>query len=90
MPAMLLNELQKEHAKNQQHTEQITAQEKVIYDQARQIAKLEAKASEIDALKARLADLERVTTLLAKMNSGDGVSVRQASQRVVTSAAGVH
>jgi hypothetical protein len=91
LPAMLLNELQKEHAKNEQHTEQITAQEKVIHDQAAQIAKLEAKASEVEALKARLADLERVTTLLAKMSGGDGVSVRSVSRRVVDlSAAGVH
>jgi hypothetical protein len=84
LPAMLLNELQKEHG-------QIKADEKVIHDQAAQIAKLEAKASEVEALKARLADLERVTTLLAKMNGGDGVTVQNASQRVVDlSAAGVH
>jgi hypothetical protein len=65
LPAMLLNELQKEHG-------QLTAQEKVIHDQAQQIAKLEAQESEVEALKARLADLERVTTLLAKMNDGMG------------------
>jgi hypothetical protein len=61
LPAMLLNELQKEHAKNEQHTEQISTQEKVIHAQAQQIAKLEAQAAEVEALKARLADLERVT-----------------------------
>jgi hypothetical protein len=76
LPAMLLNELQKEHG-------QIKTDEKVIHDQAAQIAKLEAKASEVEALKARLADLERVTTLLAKMNGGDGVSIQKAAQRVV-------
>jgi hypothetical protein len=84
LPAMLLNELQKEHG-------QLTADEKVIRDQAQQIAKLEAQASEVDALKARLKDLERITTLLAKMSGGDGISVQPVSQRVVDSAAvGVH
>jgi hypothetical protein len=100
LPAMLLNELQKEHANNEQHTEQLTAQEKVIHDQAQQlaaaqakiqeenekIATMQSKVSEVEALKARLVDLERVTTLLAKMNGGDGVTVQKASQRVVDSA----
>jgi len=97
LPAMLLNELQKEHLQlntehqlNLQHSQQLTAQEKIIHDQARQIAKLEANASQVEALKARLADLERVTKLLAKLNGGDGVAVRQVAQRVVDSAAGGH
>ena len=84
LPAMLLNELQKEHG-------QLMVDEKVIHDQAQQIAKLEAQASEVEALKARLKDLERVTTLLARMNGGDGVAVQKVAQRVVDlSAAGVH
>jgi len=85
LPAMLLNELQKEHAMNEQHSEELKVQDRLIRDQAGQIAKLEAQASEVDALKARLADLERVTTLLAKMNSGDGVTVQKMSQRVADS-----
>jgi hypothetical protein len=74
LPAMLLNELQKEHG-------QLTAQQNLIHDQAKTIAKLEARASEVDSLKARLADLERVTALLAKMNGG-GVTVQKVSQPV--------
>ena len=105
LPAMLLNELQKEHATNVRHTEQLTAQEKVIHDEAEalvaaqemikeeneKIATLQRKVSEVDALKARLAALERVTTLLARINGGDGVSVRPVAQRVVDSVPmGVH
>jgi hypothetical protein len=89
LPAMLLNELQKEHAKNEQHTQQITAQEKVIQDQAAQlvvaeetIVAMQRKMSEVDALKSRLADLERVTTILAKLNGGDVLAVRNGTQRV--------
>jgi len=84
LPAMLLNELQKEHG-------QLTKQKKVIQDQAAQIAKLEAQASEVEALKARLKELERITTLLAKMNGGEGVSLQKVAQQVVDSPAmGVH
>ena len=87
------------------HTEQLTAQEKVIRGQAEaldaaqeiikeeneKIATLQRRASEVDALKARLKDLERVTTLLARINGGDGVSVRPVAQRVVDSVPmGVH
>ncbi len=105
LPAMLLNELQKEHATNVRHTEQLTAQEKVIHGEAEalvaaqemikeeneKIATLQRKVSEVDALKARLAALERVTTLLARINGGDGVSVRPVAQRVVDSVPmGVH
>jgi hypothetical protein len=79
LPAMLLNELQKEHG-------QLKADEKVIHDQAQQIAKLQAQASEVEALEARLKDLERITTLLAKMSGGYGVTVQKASRRVVDSA----
>jgi hypothetical protein len=96
LPAMLLNELQKEHG-------QLTAQEKVIHEQAEQLAAAQAmikeekdqinamqsKVSEVDALKARLADLERVTTLLAKMSGGDGVTVQNVAQRVVDSGSAV-
>jgi hypothetical protein len=77
LPAMLLNELQKEHA-------QLTAQETVIRDQARQIGQLQAQAAEVEVLKARLEDLERLTTLLAR-------TAQPASQRVVDAAPlGVH
>jgi Chaperone of endosialidase len=75
LPAMLLNELQKEHAQNQGHTHQLTAQEKLIHDQAEQIAKLQSRAAELDLLKARLVELERVTAQLVRMNGGDGVTV---------------
>jgi len=109
LPAMLLNELQKEHAKNEEHTKQLSAQEKVIQEQAANLAVAQAKikeadrrisadqsmigeendkivamhaeVSEVAALKTRLADLERATALLAKMNRGDGVTVQTVSQR---------
>jgi hypothetical protein len=35
----------------------------------------------VDSLKARLADLERVTALLARMSASQNVSAQQASQR---------
>jgi hypothetical protein len=78
LPAMLLNELQKQHGR-------LTAQEKVIRDQAAQIAKLKAQSSEVKSLKARLADLERVTALLARMNGGQNVTMQQASRRTLDS-----
>jgi hypothetical protein len=79
LPAMLLNELQKEHG-------QLAAQETVIHAQASQIAKLEAEASEVDALKRRLAELERVTAVLVKLTGQDSVAVQSVSRRVVESA----
>jgi hypothetical protein len=85
LPAMLLNELQKEHAQNQLHTQQLTAQEKLIHDQEDKIAMLQAQAAEVHSLKARLADVERVTALLAKMNGGDWLTVQAVAQRAVDS-----
>jgi hypothetical protein len=94
---LLLNELQKEHG-------QLAVQEKLIHDQAEQLTAAQAmireeneklvvmqnKVSEVEALKARLADLERVTALLAKMNGGeDGVSVQKVSRVVDSSQAAV-
>jgi DNA repair exonuclease SbcCD ATPase subunit len=90
LPAMLLNELQKEHAKNEQHARQLKAQEQRIQDQAAQIARLEAQASDVKRLEARLEDLERVTMQLAKMHAADGINVHKASLRAVDSAAAVH
>jgi len=60
LPAMLLNELQKEHGKNARHTEQLMAQERVIHAQAVQIAKLEAQAAEIRDVKQQVAELSEL------------------------------
>jgi hypothetical protein len=82
LPAMLLNELQKEHG-------QIVAQGKLIRDQTEQIAQLETQAAEVGSLKTKLADLERLTALLAAASGVDPARVQQVSQRTVDSSQAV-
>jgi hypothetical protein len=69
---LIAEEVAEEHAQNQGHTHQLTAQERLIHDQGEQIAKLQSRAAELESLKARLVELERVTAQLARMNGGDG------------------
>lgn len=57
LPALLLNELQKEHQLNQQHAKQLALQERQLAAQATQL-------SEVNALKQQLAEVKE---LLAAM-----------------------
>ncbi len=81
LPALLLNELQKEHASNREFARQMTALENVIRNQSQQISLLKARASEVAALSARLAALERVAALLPKMSGRDELIAGGSPQR---------
>jgi hypothetical protein len=78
LASLLVNELQKEHRLNQEHTRQLAAQQKQLDIQSAQLA-------DIDALKAKLAYLERVTTLLAAASGADSAKVQKSSHAALDS-----
>ena len=78
LASLLVNELQKEHRLNQEHTRQLAAQQKQLDIQSAQLA-------DIDALKAKLAYLERLTTLLAAANGADSAKVQKSSHAALDS-----
>jgi hypothetical protein len=65
LPTLLLNELQREHALNQEFGRQLAAQQRRIEAQDAQLATLQTQLAEVVVLKARLAELERRTEILA-------------------------
>src|ERR1700687_4520316 len=78
LASLLVNELQKEHRLNQEHTRQLAAQQKQLDIQSAQLA-------DIDALKAKLAYLERLTTRLAVANGADSDKVQKSSHAALDS-----
>jgi hypothetical protein len=72
LASLLLNELQKDHAR--------------LDEQKQQIALLQAQAAEVDSLKAKLADLERLTALLARLNGIAPVIVKHVSLQATDAA----
>jgi hypothetical protein len=90
LPALLLNELQKEHRLNLEQTaqlgvqgERILAQQRQIDEQKSQLVAMQHKAAEIDDVKAKLQDLQKLAILLARARVGDAVQATRVSQREV-------
>jgi hypothetical protein len=61
LPMLLLNELQKEHAK-------VEETRTLVREQAEQLAALKAQVTEVDSLRAEVAELRRLTERLAAQN----------------------
>jgi hypothetical protein len=97
LAGLLLNELQKEHAVVGEQRQaidhamaQLAAQQSLIDDQKasvlrdeEKLAALQVRVAEVDALKAKLADLERLTGLLAVSAGLDSAHVETVAQRVL-------
>jgi hypothetical protein len=88
LPALLLNELQKEHRLNLEQSAQLRAQNERILAQQRQIDEqksqllvLASRSSEIDGLKTQLADLKRLTARLVKAGGVDRNQVARIAMR---------
>jgi len=78
LPALLLNEFQKEHR-------QLDAEQKLNQEQGEKLAFLQkqidaqsVQLAEVDALKAKLANLERLTETLAGANGAGSAQVSEA------------
>jgi hypothetical protein len=71
LPTLLLNELQREHALNQEFGRQLAAQQRRIEAQDAQLATLKTQLAEVVVLKARLAEIERRTEMRA-VSAGTG------------------
>jgi hypothetical protein len=90
LPALLLNELQKEHRLNLEQTaqlgaqrERILAQQRQIDEQKSQLVSMQRKTAEIDDVKAKLQDLQRLAILLARTRVDDAAQATRVSQRAV-------
>jgi hypothetical protein len=82
LPVLLLNELQKEHAKVERQAADLRQAEKLVREQGLELAALKSQMTEVDSLRAELVELRRLTEqLAARPASGDSADklVAQAS-----------
>jgi hypothetical protein len=80
LPALLLNEYQKQHRKLEAEHKQNQKQGEKLALLQKQIDAQSARLSEFDALKAKLANLERLTEALAAANGINPAISAQVSQ----------
>jgi hypothetical protein len=72
LPTLLLNELQKEHAQVEQQRRDLKAARALVLEQSRQLAAMNSRLSEVDALRADIAELKALTALHADLRTHAG------------------
>lgn len=80
LPAILLNELQKEHQKMLSQESELQQARAAMQTQGEQLAALKAQVSDVDALRAEVAELHRLTDQLVANRGQDGLPLHAAAQ----------